>query len=70
MDKYRMEINFILLRQQRDEKLKETDKYMLPDYPITPEDLEKMKIYRQELRSYMNNLDINNPISEFPLFPF
>ena len=70
-----MEVNLILLRQQRDERLKETDKYMLCDYRITENDLAKIKEYRQALRDYMDLPDIisyssNIPLPEFPKFPF
>ncbi len=35
--------------------LQETDKYLLPDYPITPEQLEMIKTYRQALRNFTQN---------------
>lgn len=38
------------LRTARDALLTETDKFMLPDYPISAEELEKIKAYRQKLR--------------------
>ena len=38
------------LRYLRNQKLQETDKYLLPDYPISKEDLEKVKGYREKLR--------------------
>ena len=72
-----MELNTILLRQQRDELLKESDKYLLSDYPITPENLELVKTYRQQLRDYMDldvvknySLSNNIPMPDFPKFPF
>ena len=73
-----MELNTILLRQQRDELLKATDKYMLPDYPITPEQLVLIKEYRQQLRDYMNKPEVLNcnpttsnlPLPSFPEFQF
>jgi len=43
------------LKQQRNNLLKETDKYLLPDYPITPEKLSIIKEYRQSLRDFTNN---------------
>ena len=72
-----MELNTILLRQQRDELLKESDKYLLSDYPITPENLELVKTYRQQLRDYMD-LDVvknysssnNIPMPDLPKLPF
>ena len=38
------------LRSQRDAKLSATDKYLLADYPISPEEFVAIKTYRQLLR--------------------
>lgn len=38
------------VRSQRDAKLSATDYLIVPDYPISPEDLEAVKVYRQALR--------------------
>lgn len=38
------------IRRERDEKLKETDFFVMPDYPSDPKDLEEVKTYRQVLR--------------------
>ena len=38
------------IRTERDRRLAETDWYMMPDYPTSPEDLEAVKAYRQALR--------------------
>ena len=38
------------VRSQRDAKLSVTDYLIVPDYPISPEDLEAVKVYRQALR--------------------
>jgi hypothetical protein len=38
------------VRSQRDAKLSTTDYLVIPDYPISPEDLEAVKAYRQALR--------------------
>lgn len=38
------------VRSQRDAKLSTTDYLVVPDYPISPEDLEAVKTYRQALR--------------------
>ena len=43
------------LKKNRNELLQETDKYILADYPITPEQLEIVKIYRQQLRDFTKN---------------
>ena len=48
-----------MVRSQRDAKLSATDYLVVPDYPISPEDLEAVKVYRQALR------DITEQ-SEFP----
>lgn len=39
-----------MVRSQRDAKLSDTDYLVVPDYPISPEDLEAVKGYRQALR--------------------
>ena len=39
-----------MVRSQRDAKLSATDYLVVPDYPISPEDLEAVKTYRQALR--------------------
>lgn len=39
-----------ILRERRDRLLYETDKYMIPDYPITEEEREEYRLYRQYLR--------------------
>ena len=38
------------IRRERDEKLEETDFFVIPDYPSDPKDLEEVKTYRQALR--------------------
>ena len=50
-------ITILFKRENRNQLLKESDKYLLPDYPITPENLELIKTYRQQLRDYMD-LDV------------
>lgn len=47
--------NLVLLRNQRNQLLEETDKYVLPDYPITSENLQLIKQYRQALRDFTSN---------------
>lgn len=59
----------------RDELLKKSDFVMLSDYPVSEEDREKWKIYRQELRDLTNQeawrqndlLNIEMPVSPEPL---
>ena len=48
------------LRNERNQLLFQTDKYMLQDYPISPENLEKMKIYRQQLRDFFQSDEVKN----------
>lgn len=45
----------VLLRNTRNNYLSLTDKYVLPDYPITLEKLYTIKLYRQYLRDFINN---------------
>jgi hypothetical protein len=47
--------NHGLLKNQRNLILNETDKYMMPDFPLTPEQLIIAKEYRQALRDFTNN---------------
>ena len=47
--------NKICLRNRRNIISNETDKYVLPDYPITPENLDIIKSYRQQLRDFTQN---------------
>ena len=42
--------HFAALRAARDARLAQTDKMLLPDYPITADALEKVKTYRAALR--------------------
>jgi hypothetical protein len=48
-------ILIIHYKKIRNQLLLETDKYLLPDFPITPEQLEIVKEYRQALRYFTNN---------------
>lgn len=56
------EARFNLLREQRNKLLQDTDKYIiLPDIPdMNPERIEELKVYRQQLRDYINNLDVDS----------
>ena len=42
-------------RKMRNDLLNETDKYLMNDYPITPENLEIVKEYREALRNFTKN---------------
>jgi hypothetical protein len=60
------------IRIIRNELLNATDKFMLSDYPISPEDLEIVKKYRNDLRDYMfsNNLNVMAlTINDLPIAP-
>ena len=66
------EWSLYLLRNTRNSFLALTDKYLLPDYPITDEKKEKIIKYRQNLREFINIYkdDILNGIEvEIPLIP-
>ena len=44
-----------IMRNQRNELLKDTDKYLLLDYPISQDNLLIIKQYRQQLRDAPEN---------------
>ncbi len=44
------------VRERRNELLKETDFYLLPDVVIDENKLNSIKTYRQELRDFINRL--------------
>lgn len=46
--------NLVFIRNTRNSYLNLTDKYLLPDYPITDENKEVIINYRQYLRDFMN----------------
>jgi hypothetical protein len=54
-EEYNLLSNKMMMKQTRNSILNQTDKYMLSDFPITPEQLELVKQYRQELRDFTNN---------------
>ena len=59
-------------RNIRNELLNRTDKYILNDYPITLEQQMKIKLYRQELREFINiNKEkiLNGDKLDFPTQP-
>ena len=53
-------------REERNKLLSDSDKYVLSDFPITPEKLIIVKQYRQDLRDYdfENKLEGNFPTLE------
>ncbi len=48
------------LRNERNRLLYETDKYLLPDFPISEENLEKIKEYRSALRNFFQQDEVKN----------
>ncbi len=59
-------------RDKRNTYLNNTDKYLLSDYPITPENLEIIKSYRQMLRNFINtnkDLILSGEKIEIPEIP-
>ena len=68
----------LLLRHQRNQLLDATDKYLMPDFQITSNNLMLIKEYRQQLREYMNKPEVLNcnpttsnlPLPSFPEFQF
>lgn len=54
-----------LIREKRDNLLRQTDKYMLLDFPVSPEKREVYKSYRQQLRDITKQPNFPN-IVEFP----
>lgn len=63
-----------LLRKLRDSKLKESDLFMLPDYPKSQGKYELLCSYRQTLRDLPitlqnTEIDINNLEQYFPICP-
>ena len=70
-------ITLMFQRQNRNQLLSASDKYVLPDYPIVSSNLETVKVYRQQLRDYMGleqvinyNSSSNIPLPPFPQLPF
>ena len=59
-------------RNIRNELLNRTDKYILSDYPITLEQQMKIKLFRQELRDFINinkDLILTGAKVDFPQQP-
>lgn len=57
------------VRSKRDMKLAETDKYVLPDYPISAENLIAMKAYRNDLRDLPGEIADPRMEIEWPEMP-
>ena len=59
-------------RNIRNELLNRTDKYLLSDYPITDEQKQEIILYRQNLRSFINDFKdiiLTGVIVDFPKQP-
>lgn len=72
----KLTINFFInnIREKRNNLLLDSDKYLLPDFPISSNNLLLIKAYRQELRDYMNlpeilNYDLTTSLPDLPKFP-
>ncbi len=70
-------ITICFKRENRNQLLSSSDRYILSDYPITSNNLILIKDYRQQLRDYMDldqvksyNSSSNISLPDFPLFPF
>lgn len=50
----------IRIRLYRNKLLLESDKYVLPDFPISDEKREEWNLYRQQLRNITNDLDASD----------
>ena len=50
------------MREERDKLLQDTDKYIIiSDMPgMNADKINELKVYRQELRDYMNNLNVDD----------
>ena len=59
-------------RNIRNELLNRTDKFLLSDYPITDEQKQKMILYRQNLREFINDFKddiLSGVVVNFPTQP-
>ena len=56
-------------RNIRNELLNRSDKYIVSDYPITLTQQMQVKLYRQELRDFINNNEIKILAGEKVDFP-
>jgi hypothetical protein len=59
-------------RNIRNELLNKTDRYLLPDYPISIAQQMEIKTYRQDLREFINNNKekiLNGDKIDFPKQP-
>lgn len=64
-EEYKENLNKEFLKNKRNQLLLNSDKYLLPDYPITPDNLILIKEYRQQLRDFTKNNYILPDIPQF-----
>jgi hypothetical protein len=55
-----LEVSLDLIRNKRDELLKNCDFYLMPDYPILETEKEQWRTYRQALRDITTNINRDN----------
>ena len=66
IDAWLVERQFTALRSDRDARLRATDKYMLPDYPISADALAQVKAYRAALRDLPDQTGAPWPDGDIP----
>tara|TARA_R110000823_G_C15913931_1_gene498020 strand:- start:387 stop:641 length:255 start_codon:yes stop_codon:yes gene_type:complete len=70
--KIEIEVDWETIKLERLANLLQTDKYMITDYPITDEQREELKVYRQVLRdltiTYETSTEAANNYPEMPRF--
>lgn len=64
-EEYKENLNKEFLKNKRNQLLLNSDKYLLSDYPITPDNLILIKEYRQQLRDFTKNNYILPNIPQF-----
>lgn len=53
-------LHFQLRKQERNDLLQRTDKYVLPDYPLSEDQKNEIIAYRQLLRDYFERDDVKD----------
>lgn len=57
---YMQDVQIQLQRNTRNQLLEKTDRYILSDYPLTDEQKNEIKAYRNALRDYFARDDVKN----------
>jgi hypothetical protein len=57
---YLQDVKLKLCRSNRKQLLEDSDKYLLSDFPLSEEQRNTIKIYRQELRDYFTRDEVQN----------